>query len=198
MQGKFIVFEGIDGSGKTTLIDTLKKELSDNFFFTREPYGTDLKNNMQHIIQHCMAQKDDMAAMLAFSLERSYHIKNYIIPKLDKGKSVISDRSIISTLAYQGITLPIDLIAKIYNATNHGIVINQVFFCSIDPHIAHQRIKSRQKDDFLDDYYLAKLTDINTNYQRILASYPNTHVLDMTQSIEHNTLICKEIIKRAI
>jgi len=100
--GKFITLEGIDGAGKTTHIEFIKKYLSDlgiNFIMTREPGGTMLGEQLREILLH-----DDMTAetetLLMFAA-RSEHIEKVIRPNLKKGKVVISDRFTDATYAYQ-------------------------------------------------------------------------------------------------
>ena len=100
--GKFITLEGIDGAGKTTHIEFIKKYLSDlgiNFIMTREPGGTMLGEQLREILLH-----DDMTpeteTLLMFAA-RSEHIEKVIRPNLKKGKVVISDRFTDATYAYQ-------------------------------------------------------------------------------------------------
>ena len=100
--GKFITLEGIDGAGKTTHIEFIKKYLSDlgiNFIMTREPGGTMLGEQLREILLH-----DDMTAetetLLMFAA-RSEHIEKVIHPNLKEGKVVISDRFTDATYAYQ-------------------------------------------------------------------------------------------------
>ena len=100
--GKFITLEGVDGAGKTTHVEFIKKYLSDlgiNFIMTREPGGTMLGEQLREILLH-----DDMTAetetLLMFAA-RSEHIEKVIRPNLKKGKVVISDRFTDATYAYQ-------------------------------------------------------------------------------------------------
>ena len=100
--GKFITLEGVDGAGKTTHIEFIKKYLSDlgiNFIMTREPGGTMLGEQLREILLH-----DDMTAetetLLMFAA-RSEHIEKVIHPNLKEGKVVISDRFTDATYAYQ-------------------------------------------------------------------------------------------------
>lgn len=196
--GKLIVFEGIDGSGKTTLIESMRKNFNDEIFFTREPYGTDLKNEIKNIIKKSTAINDHLSTLLAFSLERSYHIKNYILPCLARGLSVISDRFFLSTLAYQGIHISEDLIKKMYCMTNYNIEISCIFFCYIDPLVACQRIRLRNDNNFLDTYYSENLQKVSESYQKVLAHFPQTVYLDMTKPLEINQEICMEKIKSLV
>lgn len=193
-KGKFIIFEGIDCSGKTTLVEAIKKHFKNLFFFTKEPYGTDLKDEIKIIMQKSIAKNDDMSTMLAFALERSYHIKNYILPHLDNGKSVISDRFFLSTLVYQGITIPKSVLQQVYDIIKQGIVIDKIFFCKISPDKALARMSARKDNNFLDEYYYQRMKDIAISYQELLLDYQNVIFLDMEKPLVENVNIVVDII----
>jgi len=100
--GKFITLEGVDGAGKTTHVEFIKKYLADlgiNFIMTREPGGTLLGEKLREILLY-----DDMTpeteTLLMFAA-RNEHIEKVIGPNLKEGKVVISDRFTDATYAYQ-------------------------------------------------------------------------------------------------
>lgn len=89
----YISFIGIDGSGKSTVIDRIKKS---NYpaVFTREPYRRGLAEEYK---------TDDKALVpYSFAVDRHLHMKDVIIPELEKGRDVICDRGLHCNLAYQG------------------------------------------------------------------------------------------------
>ena len=100
--GKFITLEGVDGAGKTTHIEFIKKYLSDlgiNFIMTREPGGTLLGEQLREILLHDeMSPETETLLMFA---ARNEHIEKVIRPNLTEGKVVISDRFTDATYAYQ-------------------------------------------------------------------------------------------------
>ena len=100
--GKFITLEGVDGAGKTTHVEFIKKYLSDlgvNFFMTREPGGTILGEQLREILLHDeMSPETETLLMFA---ARNEHIEKVIRPNLTEGKVVISDRFTDATYAYQ-------------------------------------------------------------------------------------------------
>lgn len=100
MQGKFIVIEGGEGTGKTTLARNLKARLDpEQFIFTREPGGTPFAEEMRKII---FAQNDDpFKELCLFFAARRDHVLKLVRPALEAGKHVISDRYVASTYAYQ-------------------------------------------------------------------------------------------------
>ena len=100
--GKFITLEGVDGAGKTTHVEFIKKYLSDlgvNFVMTREPGGTLLGEQLREILLHDeMSPETETLLMFA---ARNEHIEKVIRPNLTEGKVVISDRFTDATYAYQ-------------------------------------------------------------------------------------------------
>ena len=100
--GKFITLEGVDGAGKTTHVEFIKKYLSDlgvNFVMTREPGGTLLGEQLREILLHDeMSPETETLLMFA---ARNEHIEKLIRPNLTEGKVVISDRFTDATYAYQ-------------------------------------------------------------------------------------------------
>jgi len=100
--GKFITLEGVDGAGKTTHVEFIKKYLSDlgvNFVMTREPGGTLLGEQLREILLH-EEMRPETETLLMFAA-RNEHIEEVIRPNLTEGKVVISDRFTDATYAYQ-------------------------------------------------------------------------------------------------
>lgn len=101
MKGKFIVFEGGEGSGKDTHIELLKKDFPDAIF-TREPGGTKFGMEMRRVLLDLKDTNiDPMAELLSFSAARVQFMKEIVSPALAAGKTVISNRFALSTIAYQ-------------------------------------------------------------------------------------------------
>lgn len=101
MKGVFIAVEGLDGCGKDTQIDLLKKrpELKDAVF-TREPGGTEAGDDIRTVL----LKKGGLAPetqLLLFFAARAEHLAKVIRPALEKGKTVISNRFALSTIAYE-------------------------------------------------------------------------------------------------
>lgn len=101
----FVVFEGIDASGKSTLIQLLCQTLEDrslDFVQTREPGGTDTGKKIRDILLKKQSSSlDSMAETLLYYADRKQHIEELIKPSLKKGLWVLSDRYWASTAAYQ-------------------------------------------------------------------------------------------------
>lgn len=101
----FISFEGIEGSGKSSLIKNLKnyyKNHALDVFFTKEPGGTELGEKIREILLDPTSEIDPSSELLLLMADRVHHVKNKINPNLNENKIVFCDRYIDSTIAYQG------------------------------------------------------------------------------------------------
>ena len=105
MQGKFITLEGIEGSGKSTNLVTIKSILDQykiDYVLTREPGGGPLGSHLRKLLLDKDQSISPLVEMLLMMADRKDHVDNLINPNLDKGIWVISDRYLDSTIAYQG------------------------------------------------------------------------------------------------
>ena len=101
--GRFITFEGIDGAGKSTHIEALAQRLSDRgatVVCTREPGGTPLAEKLRDLILH--TTMDALTEVLLMFAARRDHLRQVIVPALERGDTVICDRFTDATFAYQG------------------------------------------------------------------------------------------------
>lgn len=126
MNGKFITFEGIDGSGKSTQVTLLKgrlETLGRTVTVVREPGGTALSEQIRGLLlDHHGRDLSERAEALLFSTARAQLVHEVIIPTLERGEVVLCDRYADSTIAYQGYgrELPLDeIIITQEFATNH-------------------------------------------------------------------------------
>lgn len=101
----FISIEGSEGSGKSTLIDSLKAyfdKLNEDVIFTKEPGGTPEGKLIRDILLDSKLTLDPMTEIYLLLSDRVSHVEKLINPALNENKIVISDRYIDSTFAYQG------------------------------------------------------------------------------------------------
>jgi dTMP kinase len=149
MEGKFIVFEGIDKSGKETQAKMLYDYLNNKgipVIYTEEP--TD-KNVMGRTIKKWLVGQATItsgeAITLLYTADRYEHLKNVIAPALNVGKNVICDRYFYSTLAYESAIFGVD---REWIKTLHKNVRRPdvVIFIDIDPEISLRRERSSPND----------------------------------------------------
>ncbi len=149
---KFVTFEGIDGSGKSTQAKLLANHLSgkgQKVFLTREPGEGRLGEAIRtEILDRRDISIDPYAELCLFCADRAQHVGEIILPKLRDGYTVICDRYYDSTLAYQGSGREIDpgLVRRMAMASSLGVEPDITFFLSIPVSQALLRLDSREKE----------------------------------------------------
>ncbi len=106
MKGKFIAIEGPDGSGKSTIINKLKEYFianDSNIKFTREPGGTRISEKIRDILLDASNKEmTDYTEAYLYAASRLQHVEEFILPNMEDGYHVISDRFSMASVAYQG------------------------------------------------------------------------------------------------
>lgn len=108
----FITFEGIDGVGKSTQLDMLEKHLVESgreVVRTLEPGGTELGQEIRHLLLHRKGDVAPRSEALLYAADRAHHVETKIKPALASGKVVLSDRYFDSSVAYQGAARELDV-----------------------------------------------------------------------------------------
>jgi len=112
MKGIFITFEGIEGCGKSTQVELLRDHLEKEgmeVILTREPGGTEISERIRELLlDPTYKEMLPETEVLLYAASRSQHTGQKIIPAIESGKVVISDRYYDSTIAYQGAARRID------------------------------------------------------------------------------------------
>ena len=150
--GKFVVFEGIDGSGKSTQCKLLHDRLLQNGInttFVREPGGTQTGEYIRKWLS-TGSDIDPMSEFLLFSAARSALVSQKIQPALEMGNIVISDRYMYSSIAYQsfGRGIELDKIITINQISTDGLSADIAFLIDTPPEVSLKRIKDREGDRF--------------------------------------------------
>ena len=104
--GLFISIEGIDGVGKSTQSDLLEEFLTSQgqtVVRTFEPGGTELGQEIRHLLLHRKGDVAPRAEALLYAADRAHHVATKIRPALDRGEVVLTDRYLDSSVAYQGV-----------------------------------------------------------------------------------------------
>jgi dTMP kinase len=151
-KGRFITFEGGEGCGKSTQIRRLEaylKEKGVEVLVTREPGGTRLAELVRGLLKD---EKDDppcdRAELLLFLAARAQLVKNVILPALDSGVWVLSDRFSDSTFAYQGYGRGLDLgILKVANDfACDSLKPDLTLLLDVPPEVASSRMRKRERE----------------------------------------------------
>ena len=159
--GVFIVFEGIDGSGKSTHIKLLAEELRRRelqVLETSEPSRDRIGTFIRRYAERNGDRLTPETETLLFSADRYEHVKQVIIPALERGVIVISDRYFYSSIAYQG-AAGIDL-EWIREMNRFAPQPDLALLLDIHPEYSLQRVNNRAKTVFEVSDYLRKVRDI--------------------------------------
>lgn len=101
----FIAVEGIEGVGKSTMIKVVTSHLEakgQDYIHTREPGGSNLAEEIRGLLKSSAYQTDAKTELLLMFAARSHHVKHVILPALEQGTAVVSDRFVAASYAYQG------------------------------------------------------------------------------------------------
>ena len=137
----YLVLEGIDGVGKTTQLGNLKQAFPDAVF-TKEPGATALGGKIRELVlgENDYATKSELFLFLA---DRAEHAQKVLIPALDAGKDVISDRSLISGIAYMHDDFDLEYLAEINRFAVDNLLPDKAVILTIDKTGYQERIHHR-------------------------------------------------------
>lgn len=179
MKPVFIVFEGPDGSGKTSIINEISKffcEKNIEHIVTREPGGSPLSEKLRDLILDKNSEMEYRTEALLYAAARAEHLEKTVKPALLEGKIVLCDRFVISSIAYQGYGRKLGE-KEIYDlnlfATN-GFESDLTLFLMTDYKTGLERKKSQkeldrmelQGDSFHKEVYNGYLKLANDNLHR--------------------------------
>lgn len=198
MKEKFITFEGIEGSGKTTQIRLLKDALvlkGHEVLMTREPGGTPLGDAIRQIVLHPQyIGMDPRSELLLYGAARAQHVSQVIEPALVAGKIVLCDRYTDATSAYQGNGrgFPHEWIEWINRVTayQHKPFLTILLDCPVEKGLSRARLRMAGEDGMMaEDRFeresLAFHEKIRQGYLQLAAKEPKRFVvLNATQSPE--------------
>ena len=168
-QGKFIVFEGLDGSGKTTQLERLGARLTEKLgtnavYCTREPGGQRPGDTVPTVQPKKLALAPETVALL-YAADRVEHIAKDLLPRLEAGQTVLCDRYYFSNFAYQTLTSDLEDLLR-YNAfARRTLRPDAVVFVDVDPEECARRRAHRGAAEFYEKTELAR--QIRTGYQQV-------------------------------
>jgi dTMP kinase len=144
----FISFEGIEASGKSTLMTAIERVLraeGHEVVVTREPGGTPVGDSLRQILLDEPFSVTPVSEMLMMNASRSQLVNEVIRPALERGAVVLCDRYVHSSLAYQGYGrgLPLELVRRVCDAATGGLMPDLVLLVDISPETSRRRLASR-------------------------------------------------------
>jgi dTMP kinase len=148
-KGCMIVCDGSNGAGKTTVIKAIEEHLIRNHFevvVTREPGGTRIGEKIREVLLSSdTPEMCDMTELMLFGAARAQHLREKILPALNAGKIVVSDRFVAATISFQHFArgLNIEVINQINELVLDGFKPDMNIILDLDPVIGLQRVHSR-------------------------------------------------------
>jgi dTMP kinase len=189
-RGKLIVFEGVEGSGKTSqikLCSSWLESLNISVVVTREPGGTDLGVALRRLLLEAGNSIADKTELLLYAADRSQHVHHHLMPNLARGAIILCDRYTDSTIAYQGWgrQMNIATIEQLNLLATDGLQSDLTILLDIDPEISLQRILQKRKLDRIEQADLAFHHRIRQGYLSLAKKSPEKIVvINGNQSIE--------------
>lgn len=190
-KGNFIAFEGIDGSGKSTQIMLLAEKLRKEGVYcytTMEPTNSPI-GSLIHQIMTGRLKTDNRVIAGLFVADRLDHLLNEvdgIIPKINEGTTVITDRYYFSSYAYHSVDMPMDWVIKANEQSSALLKPTITIFIDVSPDVAVERIaKNRFHQELFEKK--SRLVKVRENYMRafnLLEKDEKIEIIDGNQSPE--------------
>jgi dTMP kinase len=176
MPGLFIALEGGDASGKSTQASRLAEHLGARC--TREPGSTELGERVREILLHADdVHLDPRAEALLFAAARAQHVAEVIGPALAAGETVVTDRYIASSLAYQGFgrALDVDEVRRVNEWATGGLWPDLIVLLDVAPGVAAARFeRAPDKLEAAGDDFHVRVAD---GYRKLVAAEPDRWVV---------------------
>lgn len=190
VRGKLIVFEGVEGCGKSTQLQRLRENLAQSAAFqalqaqgiipelltTREPGGTDLGIGLRRLLldsQHDVVIAP-RAELLLYAADRAQHIEEMILPALEAGSWVLCDRFTDSTVAYQGYGRGLDLglIQELNQVATAELVPDLTIWLKLDVEQGLARAQRRGAQDRMEQAELAFHQRVQRGFETLAQQFP--------------------------
>ena len=189
----FIVFEGVEGCGKSyqskKLLRFLKKKKIPSIL-TREPGGTKSAEMIRNLILKDYFNKsskdkfDKYTDTLLYLAARNEHVKNKIFPSLKKKMVVICDRFIDSTLAYQvyGKKINLNFVNNIHKSILNGLKPNLTFILKVSPKSSKKRLIKRKTKNRYDNFSQSFYSNVQKSFIKIAKGKKNYFILNSSKN----------------
>ena len=176
MKGLFISFEGGEGSGKSSAIKEIERRLKEDGYkvvVTREPGGVSVSEQIRNVILDVNNTMSKETETLLYAASRTEHLYSKVIPLVNDGYIVLSDRYIDSSLAYQGYArgIGIERVLEI-NMFAREYLPKVTYFFDVRPEVGLERIKGRDKIDRLDLETIDFHKKVYEGYKEVCRLYP--------------------------
>ncbi|KYC35136.1 thymidylate kinase [Scytonema hofmannii PCC 7110] len=201
MSGKFLVFEGVEGCGKTSQIQRTQEwleSLNISAIVTREPGGTELGLHLRQLLLEAESTSiTNKTELLLYAADRSQHVDQIIKPALAEGKVVLCDRYTDSTIAYQGWGrgISLEMIEQLNLLATGGLQSNLTILLDIDPEISFNRIVAKRQLDRMEQADLAFHHRVRQGFLSLAEKFPERIVaIDANQNIDKVTADIQQLL----
>ncbi len=190
MRGKLIVFEGVEGCGKTTQLQRSQQWLVDSgwqsllqakgyvqqIITTREPGGTELGSKVRHLLleQPTAEMMQSRTELLLYAADRAQHVDGYLTPHLSQGALILCDRYTDSTIAYQGYGRGIDLslITQLNDIATSGLQSELTLWLDLDAATGLARTRQRGSIDRIEQADLSFHQRVQQGFTALAQCHP--------------------------
>jgi dTMP kinase len=203
-QGRFLVFEGGEGAGKSTQVDALAEALRAEHrevVVTREPGATEIGQRIRSLVLGKQSGMSPRAEALLYAADRADHVATVVRPALSRGAVVISDRYVDSSLAYQGAgrTLPVDEVSWLSSWATGGLRPDLVVLLDVPPEVGLGRVTRRGSADRLESESVSFHERVRYAFLDLAAAEPKRYlVLDATLPAEEITAAVVERVREIL
>ena len=180
MGGRFIVFEGVEGCGKTSQMQLCAEWLQSlgiSVVLTREPGGTELGLDLRRLLLQKAEDKPiaEVTELLLYAADRAQHVAQELKPKLAQGKYILCDRYVDSTIAYQGYgrNLDMNLIHQLNDIATGGLTSDITIWLDVDVEVGLARKRGDHVGlDRIEQETIAFHRRVQQGYADLAASSP--------------------------
>ena len=180
MNGKLIVFEGVEGCGKTTQIQLCSQwleSLNISVVLTREPGGTELGKDLRRLLLEKSPNKPvgEVTELLLYAADRAQHIEEELKPNLATGKYILCDRYTDSTISYQGYGrgLNMSIINQLNQISTGGLESDLTIWLDVDVEVGLSRKRGQATLDRIEQETIAFHRRVQQGYTELAGSYPS-------------------------
>ena len=204
MPGFFISFEGPDGSGKSSVLAQLapcwEKEMQAPLLLTREPGGSRIAEKIrQLILDPATPEMTSRTEALLYAAQRAQHLHDDVLPALDRGEVVISDRFVDSSLAYQGAgrQLGVKEVSDLNRFATRGLQPDLTILFMVKPEVGLARIEKERPgaEDRLEQEKLAFHKRVYAEYLALAQKEPDRiKLIDASRPLAQVVAECDQVL----
>jgi dTMP kinase len=200
MRGLFVTFEGVEGSGKTTVAKAIAENLRRKgltVVVTAEP-GTTLVGSQIRQLLATVSERTAWTEAFLFLADRAEHVAKVIKPALERGEIVLCDRFTDSTIAYQGfgLGLPLEWLMQLNSIATNGLVPDLTLLLDIDPEMG---LKRSQRETVFERRSLDFHQRVRWGYLWLAKQEPHrVKVIDASQPLESVLTQALRLVEEAL